>query len=150
MTINGPLKTITLSVFIILFSFLCSNAEEIIQKKDKNGNIYFTNKSPAEKDISTKQEPIEVDTNTKKSIMYINPLEAINICRNYAKLNSTHPSTVDFSVFAAKFIKSPDGRTRIVTTFTAKNSFNLKLRFQIGCLFQGSEFLEATIVEAEN
>jgi len=43
----------------------------------------------------------------------------------------------------------PNGRTRVNSTFTAKNSFNLEVKFKIACLLDENGFIEANINESE-
>lgn len=74
---------------------------------------------------------------------------ATNLCENYAKSNATHPSTVDFSrIMDLSAFETQNGRTRITSTFTAKNSFNLELKYKISCLLNSNGLIEANINEA--
>ena len=71
------------------------------------------------------------------------------LCEDYAKAHATHPSTVDFSRFMdVSFYESPNGRTRLSSTFTAKNSFNLELNHKISCLLDSKGLIEANISES--
>ena len=73
---------------------------------------------------------------------------AIDLCEQYAKKVATHPSTVDFSRFLDLSVREhPNGRTTITSTFTAKNSFNLKIEFRIRCLLDATSFIEASVQE---
>lgn len=79
----------------------------------------------------------------------IDRASAVQACEDYAKNNATHPSTVSFSrVMDLAVVDHPSGRTTVTSTFTAKNSFNTKLKFNIRCLFDGSQLLEGNISEA--
>lgn len=74
--------------------------------------------------------------------------DAANACEAYAKSAATHPSTVDFSrIMDLAYSTYPNGRARVVSSFTARNSFNLELRYRIDCLFEGNQMLEANIFE---
>lgn len=78
----------------------------------------------------------------------INQQSAIALCEEYAKRQATHPSTVSFSrVLGLAVHEFPNGRTRVTSYFTAKNSFNLELKYDIDCLFNGSGMMDATITE---
>jgi len=62
-----------------------------------------------------------------------------------------HPSTVDYSKFIDMLVNNfPNGNTRVETTFTAKNSFNLEIEHKVECLFNSSGFIEGSITEAES
>lgn len=75
---------------------------------------------------------------------------AIDLCESYAKSNAAHPSTVGFSrVMDLAITEHPDGRTTVNSTFTAKNSFNLKLKYRIRCLLDSNGLIEAHILEAQ-
>jgi len=75
--------------------------------------------------------------------------EAVRICKEVAKSKSVHPSTVNFSIFKDLSIKEfENGRTRVQSTFTAKNSFNLELKYNISCLVDTGGLVESNIVEA--
>ena len=74
---------------------------------------------------------------------------AISLCEKYARNSATHPSTVDFSrVINLGVHEHPNGRTTVISTFTAKNGFNLKIKFGIRCLLNANGFIEATVNEA--
>ena len=74
--------------------------------------------------------------------------EAANACEAYAKSSASHPSTVEFSRFMdLGYSTHPNGRARITSSFSAKNAFNLKLKYRIDCLFDGNAMLEANIFE---
>ena len=106
-------------------------------KKHKVFNVFFS-KSDVEEDKKFR---------AKK---HISEVEAIALCENYAKANARHPSTVDFSkVMDLSVYETPNGRTRVTSTFTAKNSFNLELKHNIYCLLDNSGLIEASISEAK-
>jgi hypothetical protein len=74
---------------------------------------------------------------------------AADACEVAAKQAANHPSTVDFSrVWDLAYRSHMSGRARVVSSFTAKNSLNLELKYRIDCLFDGSEMIEVNISEA--
>ena len=75
---------------------------------------------------------------------------AIKQCESYAKSNATHPSTVDFSKFMdLEVTEHPNGNTTVMSSFKAKNSFNLELKYNIRCLSNASGLFEANITEKD-
>ncbi len=81
---------------------------------------------------------------------HVNKEMAINLCESYTKSQATHPSTVDFSrTIDLATTEYANGRTRIDSTFTAKNSFNLKLKYRISCLLHDKGLIESAISEAQ-
>jgi hypothetical protein len=59
---------------------------------------------------------------------HIDRSRAISLCEAYAKSKANHPSTGVFSkIMDLAVTEHPDGQTSVFSTFTAKNSFNLKL-----------------------
>ena len=55
---------------------------------------------------------------------------AVQACEDYAKSQATHPSTVEFSrVWNLAIQESANGNTRVSSTFTAKNAFNLETKY---------------------
>lgn len=100
-------------------------------------NVFFS-KSDVEKDKKFR---------AKK---HISKSRATDLCENYAKSNATHPSTVDFSrIMDLSVYETPNGRTRVTSTFTAINSFNLKIKHKISCLLDSNGLIEANINEAK-
>ena len=98
-------------------------------------NVFFS-KSDVEKDKQFR---------AKK---HISKSRATDLCENYAKSNATHPSTVDFSrIMDLSVYETPNGRTRVTSTFTAKNSFNLEIKHKISCLLNSGGLIEANIHE---
>jgi hypothetical protein len=83
-----------------------------------------------------------------KAASHIDQVKAVDYCEAYAKDKATHPSTVDFSrVLDLNILEHPNGRTTVTSSFTAKNSFNLKLKYRIKCLLDSSGIIEANIWE---
>jgi len=96
-------------------------------------NVFFS-KSDVEKDKKFR---------AKK---HINKSRATDLCENYAKSNAKHPSTVDFSrIIELSVHETPNGRTRVTSTFTAKNSLNLEIKHKISCLLSSSGLITANI-----
>lgn len=80
----------------------------------------------------------------------IDHTQALAICETYAKSHATHPSTVDFSrVLDVAVSDGANGNTRVTSTFTAKNGYDLKLKYNIACLLNASGLIEANISEAK-
>jgi hypothetical protein len=76
---------------------------------------------------------------------------AANECENAAKAAAIHPSTVNFSrILDLSYLKYANGRARIVSSFTARNGFNLELKFRIDCLFDEQNLVDIQIVEGVN
>ena len=74
---------------------------------------------------------------------------AIDLCEAYATSNATHPSTVSFSrVLDLAVSEHPTGRTTVASSFTAKNSFNLELKYKIRCLLDSDGLIQANVAEA--
>lgn len=75
--------------------------------------------------------------------------DAVLACERAAKAAATHPSTVDFSRFLdVAYSAREDGRVALDSSFTAKNAFNLELKYRIRCLFDGQTLIESNIAEA--
>lgn len=84
-----------------------------------------------------------------KAASHISKGAAISLCEQYARNVATHPSTVDFSrVMDLAINEHPNGRTAVHSTFTAKNSFNLEIKFRIRCLLDATGLIEAAVNEA--
>lgn len=78
----------------------------------------------------------------------ISATAAAESCDTAVKARAEHPSTVDMSrVWNASFRTFPNGRTVFETTFSARNSFNLKLRFNVSCYFEGARMTDVEIFE---
>lgn len=79
----------------------------------------------------------------------IDQATAVRLCEEYAKANATHPSTVKFSrVMSLSVTEHANGNTTVLSTFTAKNSFGLELKYDIRCLLNSNGIIEGSIVEA--
>lgn len=84
-----------------------------------------------------------------KAVQPIGRQAAIDACELQAKLAAANPSTVNFSkIKDMSYMTFASGRARVVSSFTAKNAFNLELKYRIDCLFEGSTLLESNIAQA--
>jgi hypothetical protein len=100
-------------------------------------NAYFS-KADIEKDIRLSEKK------------HIDKFRAVDLCAAYAKQHATHPSTVEFSqIMDLAITEHPNGCTRVSSTFTAKNSFNFEVKYNISCLLDASGLIEANIIEAK-
>lgn len=74
--------------------------------------------------------------------------EALAACERSAKMAATNPQTVDFSRFmSVAFVPYPNGNSRLVSSFTAKNAFGVEGKFRIECFFEGGNQTETNISE---
>lgn len=74
--------------------------------------------------------------------------DAFPICKEAVLDRLTHPSTADFSILGIGFKSYDDGTAILVTTFTARNGFNLEIEYQAACDFTGRTLTGVKIVEA--
>lgn len=73
---------------------------------------------------------------------------AADACEVAAKEAATFPSTVSFSrIWDLAYLPHVSGRARVVSSFTAKNAFDLELKYRIDCLFDGPTLIETNISE---
>lgn len=73
---------------------------------------------------------------------------AVDACEAAVKSAATHPSTVSFSrIMDLSFDQAPSGRSQVLSTFTAKNSFGLELKYRVSCIFDGYLLVETAIAE---
>ena len=94
-------------------------------------------------------EPSDVEQGrTFSATQNIGQSAAVAACEQAAKNASTHPSTVEFSKFMdLSFHALASGRSRVLSTFQAKNAFNLEIKHRISCLFEGGDLIETLISE---
>lgn len=79
---------------------------------------------------------------------YIEKMRAMSLCEGSARSAANHPSTVKISrILDYRVREFPNGRTRIDTTFKARNSFNLEEKFHIRCLLDEDGLIESDISE---
>ncbi len=87
---------------------------------------------------------------TLAAAKHIDRNRAIDLCEAYAKSKAAHSSTVSFSrVMDLAVTEHPNGRTTVMSSFTAKNSFDLKLKYSIRCLCDANGLIEGNINEAQ-
>lgn len=93
----------------------------------------------------------EVEANSAmRAVPHIDRALAIQLCEEHAKSSATHPSTVEFSKFLDLAVSEhPNGNTTVASTFSAKNSFNLELKYNIRCLVNALGLFEGNINEAQ-
>ena len=73
---------------------------------------------------------------------------AAEACERAAHAAATHPYTESFSrLWDLAYLPHASGRARIVSSFTARNGFNLELKYRISCLFDGPALIETQISE---
>lgn len=73
---------------------------------------------------------------------------AVQLCEQAAKEAANNPQTVSFSKFMdLAFVPYANGNTRIISSFTAKNTFGVESKFRIECFFEGSTMTERNIEE---
>ena len=120
-------------------------------KGTKENPVFFvgcTTKDGLPFNVFFSKSDVEADK-SMAAAAHINRGDALIACRNYAKANAMHPSTVDFSTFMdLGTTEFPNGRTRVDSSFTAKNSFNMEAKFSISCTFEGGRLIEGNIYEA--
>jgi hypothetical protein len=81
---------------------------------------------------------------------HIDRAKAVELCESQVRRQATHPSTVKFSRFLDLAVdEHPNGRTMVSSTFTARNSFNLELKYQVNCLLDSSGLMDVTLHEAQ-
>jgi len=122
-----------------------SDTESKAQKKP----VYFVNCGDGPVSVNVYFDAKRADDPTPfRAPGHIDKMKAIDLCEAYAKANANHPSTVDLSrVLDLAVSEHPNGRTQIFSSFKAKNSFNVELKFRIKCLLDESGLIEANIWE---
>ena len=74
---------------------------------------------------------------------------AVQACEDYVKSRALHPATVIFSRFFDLAVSEhPNGRTTVLSVFTAKNSLDLEFKYTVRCLLDQSGLIEGNINEA--
>jgi hypothetical protein len=97
--------------------------------------VFFVTCGAGAKAVNVYFTPADVESPKPfRAPVHIDHARAINLCEAYATNHSVHPSTVKFSrFFDLTVVDTPNGNTTVRSTFTAKNSFNLELAFNIRC-----------------
>lgn len=89
------------------------------------------------------------DEKTFDAARPISKVAAVDACEAVAREAATHPSTVNFSRFMdLSYFAHKNGNVRLTSTFTAKNAFDLELKYDIYCFFEGAKMVEHSITEA--
>ncbi|WP_313806527.1 hypothetical protein, partial [Sphingobium sp.] len=94
---------------------------------------------------------VAADATNGRSFAKVAPMEetdAVVACRSAVLSNATHPSTVDFPL-GYDFRAGGEGRTQVLMSATAKNAFNLELKFKVHCDFNGTELTDFGMSEAQ-
>lgn len=94
--------------------------------------------------------PEDAANQSKKfsAIGNIGQTEALSACERSAKMAANNPQTVDFSRFmSVAFVPYPNGNSRLISSFTAKNAFGVEGKFRIECFFEGGTQTETNISE---
>ena len=80
------------------------------------------------------------------AVANISKSEALTACEAAAKAAANNPSTVEFSTFwDVAFVPYPNGNSRLLSKFKAKNSFGVQGEFDIECFFEGAALKEQNI-----
>lgn len=126
-----------------------SVAKSMTESKAQKKPVYFVNCGDGAESVNVYFDAKRVDDPTPfRAPGHIDRMRATDLCEAYAKANATHPSTVDFSrLLDLSISEHPNGRTRVISSFTAKNSFNLELKFRINCLLDENGLIEASAFE---
>lgn len=73
---------------------------------------------------------------------------AVQLCEDHAKSAANLPSTVKFSRFLDIAVTDhPNGRTTVMSSFSAKNAFGVEQSYNIRCLLEQTGLIEANINE---
>lgn len=91
------------------------------------------------------------DATNGRSFVPIEPTTqdvARRVCEAGALQRTMHPSTADFAIMSADFATRTDGTSTYKTTFTAKNGFNLELKFRVECELTGEDLTSVDVFEA--
>lgn len=75
---------------------------------------------------------------------------ATTLCREYVMSAATNPDTVDFSNFLdVVYDPIPGGRTRLRSSFSADTDSGTTQKFDVNCLFEASQLIEAELIETQ-
>jgi len=120
--------------------------------RSKSGKpvFFITCNSPNDQPFNVWFEPGDAKSNNSfAAIPNIDRATAIQSCELAAKMAANNPQTVAFSKFLdVAFITYPNGRGRLLSTFTAKNAFGVEGKFNIGCLFEGNQLIETSLSQS--
>ena len=120
------------------------------QKGTKKNPVFFVSCGKGAKAFNAYFSKSDVESKkTLAAVRHMAKGEAVLLCERYAKAKAAHPSTVDFSRFLDLGVRElGNGRTQVVSSFTAKNSFNMELKYNITCLLNAKGLIEGRIFEA--
>lgn len=112
--------------------------------------VFFVTCEKAGQPFNVWFRPSDADASgTFAAVSSVKQGEAILLCEAAARQAAAHPSTVNFSTFLDVAYQSfPNGRAVLRSSFTAKNAFDLELKYQINCFFEGDALRETEIYEA--
>jgi len=123
------------------------NSQSLLLDKDRAGALFKVACFGADEQVVDFRPD---DATNNRSFVPIDPIDettARNACEAAAKQRAAHPSTIDISTSDGEFHSYAGGITSYRTTFTAKNSFNLELKYAIQCGFEGAKFTKVDIQE---
>ena len=96
----------------------------------------------SEKEITQQNVPL-----SKKQKLEKMEVPLMNACDEIVKSRLTHPSTFDKSIFRSG-VTTDEYKTTVVVGFSAKNSFNLELKYTAICVFNDvPELVKFTLTE---
>lgn len=112
--------------------------------------FFITCNSPNDQPFNVWFEPGDAESGKSfAAIRNIDRATAVQQCERAARMAANNPQTVDFSRFLdVAFLTYPNGRSRLLSTFLAKNGFGVEGKFNIGCLFEGGQLIETSISES--
>lgn len=74
--------------------------------------------------------------------------DGLVLCRQAAKGEATHPSTIDFStLYDFSYQAYANGNALVKSSFTSSNDFGMKQKYAISCLFNGKQKLSDVMVK---
>ena len=120
-------------------------------KGSKSNPVFFVTCGKGSKSFNVFFSKSDIINNKKFTAKkQMSESKAIELCEKYAKSQATHPSTLSFSkIMNLSIYQTPNGRTKVTSTFTIKNSFNLTLKHNITCLFDDTGLIEGNISESK-
>ena len=126
-----------------------SVAKSDTESKEQKKAVYFVNCGGGATSVNVYFDAKRADDPAPfRAPGHMDQARAIDLCEAYAKQNANHPSTVDFSRFMDLAVSEhPNGRTMVLSSFQARNAFNLELKFKIKCLLDENGFIEGQIWE---
>lgn len=128
-----------------------SSADISSSKGSSSDPVFYVTCGPSGNVFNVFFSKSEIDKGAAMAALkHIDRNRAIGLCESHAKSKASHPSTFSFSrVVDLAVNEYPNGRTAVSSSFTAKNSFNLEIKHNIRCLFDGNGLIEANISETK-